>query len=80
MKQDIAVAATLDTFGMLCPIPIIKTAARVKTMKKGEILKVMSDDPGILEDMPAWCTTSGNELVHIEERGEEYDVYIRKRR
>ena len=49
-------------------------------MRKGEILKVMSDDPGILEDMPAWCKTSGNELVHIEERGGEYDVYIRKLR
>ncbi len=47
-------------------------------MNRGEILKVLSDDPGILEDMPAWCTTSGNELVCIEERGDEYYVYIRK--
>jgi len=41
-------------------------------------LKVLSDDPGILEDMPAWCTTSGNELVFIEEHGDEFHVYIRK--
>ena len=78
MDKEIPVTAVLDTFGLLCPIPIIKTAARVKLMNRGEILKVLSDDPGILEDMPAWCRTSGNELVRIEERGEEYYVYIRK--
>jgi tRNA 2-thiouridine synthesizing protein A len=78
MNEEMPVAAVLDTFGLLCPIPIIKTAAKVKQMNKGEILKVLSDDPGILEDMPAWCTTSGNELVFIEEHGDEYHVYIRK--
>jgi len=78
MDKEIPVTAVLDTFGLLCPIPIIKTAARVKLMNRGEILKVLSDDPGILEDMPAWCRTSGNELVGIEEHGEEYYVYIRK--
>jgi tRNA 2-thiouridine synthesizing protein A len=78
MNKEMPVAAVLDTFGLLCPIPIIKTAAKVKQMNTGEILKVLSDDPGILEDMPAWCTTSGNELMAIEEHDDEYHVYIRK--
>ena len=78
MDKEMPVTAVLDTFGLLCPIPIIKTAAKVKQMNKGEILKVLSDDPGILEDMPAWCTTSGNELISIDEHGDEYHVYIRK--
>jgi tRNA 2-thiouridine synthesizing protein A len=80
MNKEMPVAAVLDTFGLLCPIPIIKTAAKVKQMNRGEILKVLSDDPGILEDIPAWCTTSGNELMLIEEHGDEYHVYIRKLR
>ncbi len=44
------------------------------------MLKVLSDDPGIKEDMPAWCITSGNELVRIDEVEGEFHAYVRKRR
>lgn len=80
MSREIPVAAILDTFGLLCPMPIIKTAARVKRLNKGDVLKVLSDDPGIKEDMPAWCTTSGNELIAIDELGDEFHAYVRKLR
>lgn len=80
MKEEIPVALVLDTFGLLCPMPIIKTAARIKRMQQGEVLKVLSDDPGILEDMPAWCITSGNELITIEQIGSEFHAYVRKQK
>lgn len=80
MAAGIPVDETLDTFGLLCPMPIIKTAARMKKLVTGNILKVLSDDPGILEDMPAWCVTSGNELIQIDEVDGEFHVYIRKTR
>jgi tRNA 2-thiouridine synthesizing protein A len=80
MKEKIPVTLVLDTFGLLCPMPIIKTAARIKKMQQGEVLKVLSDDPGILEDMPAWCVTSGNELITIEESDGEFHAYVRKLR
>ncbi len=74
------VTAILDTFGLLCPMPIIKTAAKMKELRAGDILKILSDDPGIKEDMPAWCVTSGNELLLLEESGDEFYVYVRKKR
>ncbi|HSP07550.1 MAG TPA: sulfurtransferase TusA family protein [Acidobacteriota bacterium] len=74
------VDSILDTYGLLCPMPIIKTAARIKELQIGSVLKVLSDDPGILEDMPAWCVTSGQELMRIDEVAGEYHVYIRKRK
>ncbi len=74
MKAD----ATLDTFGLLCPMPIIKTALKVKELKVGEVLGVFATDPGIREDMPAWCRATGNEYLGLEEREGEYRVYIRK--
>jgi len=80
MKQEILFDDVLDTFGLLCPMPIIKTAARMKQMKKGQVLKVLSDDPGIQEDMPAWCVSSGNELIAIEEIDGEFYAYVRKLR
>ena len=80
MEKEIPVAAVLDTFGLLCPMPIIKTASRFKELKRGDVLKVLSDDPGIKEDMPAWCTSSGNELIRIDEIGDEFHAYVRKLR
>jgi tRNA 2-thiouridine synthesizing protein A len=77
-NEKIFVSAVLDTYGLLCPMPIIKTAAKMRELEKGDVLKVLSDDPGIKEDMPAWCVTSGNELVLLEEVGQEFHVYVRK--
>lgn len=76
MKAD----ATLDTFGLLCPMPIIKTAQKMKGLKVGQVLEVLATDPGIKEDMPAWCRATGNEYLGLEEERGEYRVYIRKLR
>ena len=68
----------LDCFGLLCPMPIIRTAQKIKEMKKGEILEVTSTDAGIKEDMPAWCRQTGQEFLGLEEEGEFIKVYVRK--
>jgi len=75
MKAD----ATLDTYGLLCPMPIVKTSAKMKELKPGQILEVQSTDEGIKEDMPAWCKVTGNEFLGIEQDGEIYKVYVKKK-
>jgi TusA-related sulfurtransferase len=69
---------TLDCYGLLCPVPIIKTSQEFKKMKVGETLEVLSTDQGIKSDMPAWCKSTGNEFLGIEEKEGEYKVYIKK--
>jgi len=59
-------------------MPIVKTAEKIKELKQGEVLEVVSDDIGIKEDMPAWCRATGNEFLGIEEEAGEYKVYIKK--
>ncbi len=76
MKAD----EKLDCFGLLCPMPIIQTARKIKEMKKGEVLEVVSTDEGIKEDMPAWCRQTGQEFIGMEEEGEVIKVYIRKQK
>jgi len=78
MDEEIPVTETLDTFGLLCPMPIIKTAARMKKLQRGDVLKILSDDPGVKEDMPAWCITSGNELLALKEVDDEFHCYVKK--
>ena len=74
MKAD----ETLDCYGLLCPMPIVETNKKVKGMKVGQVLEVLSTDVGIKEDMPAWCKSTGNEFLGVEESGDELKVYLRK--
>lgn len=69
---------TLDCFGLLCPMPIIKTARAIKELEPGQVLEVISTDPGIKADIPAWCRAKGHEYLGFEENGETIRVYIRK--
>ncbi len=71
---------TLDCFGLMCPMPIIKTAQAVKKMKIDQVLEIVATDKGIKQDMPAWCKTTGNECLAIEDSGEDIKVYVRKAR
>jgi tRNA 2-thiouridine synthesizing protein A len=70
--------ARLDTVGLLCPAPIMKTAERMSRLSPGQVLEVVSDDPGVEVDMPAWCKSTGNELLDLRESGGEFHVLIRK--
>ena len=74
MKAD----QTLDCMGLYCPMPIVKTAEKVKQLKLGEVLEVVADDKGIKQDMPAWCEATGHEGVGMEEKGGEIRVYVKK--
>jgi len=68
----------LDTVGLYCPVPIIKTAARIREMQPGEVLEVISDDRVILLDMPAWCLSAGHEFLGQFEEGGEIRLFVKK--
>ncbi len=74
MKAD----QTLDCIGLYCPMPIVKTAQKIKDLKIGDVLEVLSDDIGIKLDMPAWCDSTGHEYLGTEEEGNEIKVYVKK--
>jgi tRNA 2-thiouridine synthesizing protein A len=69
--------ATLDARGLMCPMPIVKLAKQVKEMKSGQILELLADDVGAKEDVPAWCSRTGQLLVGTETEGKLLKFYIR---
>ncbi len=74
MKAD----KSLDCVGLYCPMPIVKTAEKMKSLAPGEILEVVADDVGIKQDMKAWCEATGNEVMTIVDTDGEIKVYVRK--
>ena len=68
----------LDCVGLYCPVPIFETRKKMNILKKGQVLKMMADDPGSRPDMEAWARTTGNELLDVEEEGGVFTFYIKK--
>jgi len=71
--------ATLDTLGLYCPIPIIRTAESILKLAPGDTLEVLSDDRVILIDMPAWCVANGHEYLGYRDSPEGWRLYVRRR-
>ena len=68
----------LDTLGLYCPVPVWEAAKRLRQMPMGSVLEVLSDDEGIVEDMPTWCRRTGNEYLGLRQDGEDYHVFVRR--
>ena len=67
----------LDAKGLNCPLPILKAKKALKDVPTGEVLQVLSTDPGSMADFEAFCRTTGNELVESKSEGGVYTFLIR---
>ena len=63
---------TLDTKGLNCPMPILKTRKAVSELPVGGTIEVLADDPGSVADFEAFCVSTNNTMV---ERSEAAGVY-----
>lgn len=68
----------LDVKGLNCPLPVLRTKKKMKSVPKGEVLTVEATDPNAAKDIPALCEASGFELVSLEERGGVFVFQIRQ--
>ena len=73
-----AVAEKLDTRGMSCPLPIVKTRKAINQIKAGELLEVTTTDPGSVKDMATFCEQTGNRLVASNESDNGFVFLIEK--
>lgn len=67
----------LDCKGMYCPMPIVKLKKTTKTMESGQVIKLLSTDPGSIKDIPAWAKKTGAHILDISERDSEYVFLIK---
>jgi len=58
-----SVLETLDTRGLLCPLPVIRTQDRIRGLPAGTEVEVIATDPGTRQDIPAWCRVHGHTLL-----------------
>jgi tRNA 2-thiouridine synthesizing protein A len=69
----------LDARGLSCPLPILKTKKALNDLAPGQVLKVVSTDPGSVKDMEAFANQTGNALLSASEEQKDFIFYLRKK-
>jgi len=69
----------VDTRGMFCPAPIIKLSEAIRNVDAGRVVELVSDDPAIEYDLPAWCRSAGHKVVSEARDGNDYVYRVRKK-
>lgn len=70
----------LDVRHLLCPLPVIRTQHAVERLLPGDTLEVNATDPGVLQDIPAWCRINGHEILSTSRGETNIRVTLRVRR
>jgi len=78
--EGIKADVTADIVYMMCPMHLLKLEELIKTLEPGQVLEILTDYDGALEDIPAWCEKTGNEFLGIEESEDFFKFFIKKGR
>jgi tRNA 2-thiouridine synthesizing protein A len=77
VKQVVA-TETLDASGLLCPLPVYKAGLVLNRLQPGEVLHLITTDPGALEDIPALARQRGDGLLAVEDQSSSQLFWIEK--
>ncbi|HYF58658.1 MAG TPA: sulfurtransferase TusA family protein [Burkholderiaceae bacterium] len=69
----------VDARGLNCPLPILKAKKALAELASGQVLKVLSTDPGSLRDFQAFAKQTGNEMVGQTEADRIWTFFLKRR-
>ena len=78
-ETEIRFDRELDTRGLNCPLPILRTKKSLNDMASGQVLKIVATDPGSVRDFQAFSKQTGNQLLLSNVSGGEYLFMMRKK-
>ena len=79
MKTDeIIFDKSYDFRGLKCPLPVLKARRALNNLDKGQVIKILADDPAANLDFKHFCEVSGNILVNNTEEDKNLIFFIKK--
>ena len=69
----------LDARGLNCPLPILRAKKALNDMQSGQVLKIVSTDPGSVKDFAAFAKQTGNELLSQSDADKEFIFFMRRK-
>ncbi len=67
----------IDTRGLNCPLPILRTKKALADVQSGQVLKIVATDPGSLKDFQTFTRQTGHTLVSSAEANGEFTFLLR---
>ena len=77
-QTDITPTETLDCSGLLCPLPVYKAAIVLGRLEHGDTLRLITTDPGALEDIPAMARQRGDALLDMTKAEDHQEFLLKK--
>lgn len=68
----------LDCTGLLCPLPVYKAALVLNELEDGDLLRLVTTDPGSLRDIPAMARQRGDTVLDVTEEEGRQVFLVRK--
>ena len=68
----------IDCVGLFCPMPILKTREALRGLAAGQVLEMLSDDPGSEADMRSFAERTGHALLSVDRQGPVFRFVVRK--
>jgi len=68
----------VDARRLLCPMPVIRLQDAINELPVGSLVEITCTDPGVKNDIPAWCNINGHNIEQILEQDDEIIITVRK--
>ena len=73
MKVD----STLDVKGKTCPMPVLLTKKKIRTMESGKLLEIIGAFPPAKANIQNFLDTNGHEIIDIQEINGDYHIFTK---
>ncbi len=68
----------VDARRLLCPLPVIRLQDKINQIAPGDQVEITSTDPGVKNDIPAWCKINGQRIDSLVEQDNEIIFIVTK--
>ena len=69
----------IDTRGLNCPLPILRTKKALTDLQSGQVLKILATDPGSVKDFQTFSRQTGHALLAHDETRKEFTFFMKKK-
>lgn len=70
----------IDARGLLCPLPVLRARRRLEAMPPDAVLRLLTDDPAALVDVPHFCAESGHTVLARSDPAPLTQIWLIRRR
>jgi tRNA 2-thiouridine synthesizing protein A len=68
----------VDARRLFCPLPVIRLQNCINQQQPGARVRIVSTDPGSMNDIPTWCRINGHQVLTSEEQDKEFIFLVQR--